>query len=339
VLARCVVTTPLIALEDVSKRYALAASMFKRRDAAVVHAVSEVNLAIARGEIVGLVGESGSGKSTLGRLALHLESPSEGAVRFAGQDPTRDGPEALRNFRAQAQMVFQDPQSALNRSLTIEAILASPLEIHHRTMPRRARRERIAALLELVGLAPGMMIRYPHELSGGQRQRVGIARALAVEPRFLVLDEPTSALDVSIQAQIVNLLVELKERLGLTYLFISHDLRLVRYLCDRVAVMYLGRIVEIGPTAQLWSSPRHPYTRALLAAVNETESHQLIGGEAPSAVLPPPGCAFHPRCPSAGPRCRVEQPEMTRIDTDHVAACHLHTGGVDAPAAGIHTVQ
>ncbi len=324
----------LLALDGVSKRYKTRSSGFApwKRTAPMIHAVTDVTLAIARGEIVGLVGESGSGKSTLGRLALLLEPPSAGGVSFDGQALVGGGKTELHAFRRRAQMVFQDPQSSLNRSLTIGQILASPLAVHLPQIGRTQRHARIVELLEMVGLRGDMTGRYPHELSGGQRQRVGIARALAIEPSLIVLDEPTSALDVSIQAQIVNLLLTLKERLDLTYLFISHDLRLVRYLCDRIAVMYLGRIVEIGPAAALWSAPRHPYTRALLAAVADQtrageSSSELIGGEMPSPINPPPGCAFHPRCPVAGPRCRTEQPVL-RVTDGVAAACHLHDGGV-----------
>ena len=324
----------LLTLDTLSKRYKVGGGSFTpwRRATPMVHAVTDVTLSIARGEILGLVGESGSGKSTLGRLALLLEPPSAGRVAFEGRDLIGAGKPALREFRRRAQMVFQDPQSSLNRSLTIGRILASPLAVHLPQLARAQRDARIVALLEMVGLRGDMVARYPHELSGGQRQRVGIARALAIEPGFVVLDEPTSALDVSIQAQIVNLLLALKERLDLTYLFISHDLRLVRYLCDRIAVMYLGRIVEIGPAASLWSAPRHPYTRALLAAVaDETRAGDaapaLIGGEMPSPINPPSGCAFHPRCPVAGARCRRELPVLRDIG-GVAAACHLHDGGV-----------
>jgi oligopeptide/dipeptide ABC transporter ATP-binding protein len=319
-------TAPLLRLDGVSKHYAARPSVLGRilPNQPMVRAVQDVSLGIAPGEILGLVGESGSGKSTLGRLALLLEPPTAGSVRFDGRNPAAD----LPAFRRRAQMVFQDPQSSLNRSLTIERILDSPLAVH-RTGNAAARRARIAELLELVGLSADMMRRYPHELSGGQRQRVGIARALAIEPAFVVLDEPTSALDVSIQAQVVNLLVALQQRLSLTYLFISHDLRLVRWLCDRIAVMYLGRIVEIGPAAVLWDRPRHPYTQALLAAVTAVDlAPPEAAGEVPSPIRPPPGCAFHPRCPMAGPRCAIEAPRPTESADAVTVACHLHDGGV-----------
>ncbi|MBU8539912.1 ABC transporter ATP-binding protein [Falsiroseomonas tokyonensis] len=318
-------TPPLLSLDGVSRHYATKPSVLGRLlpNQPVVRAVQDVTLAIARTEILGLVGESGSGKSTLGRVALALEPPTTGKVLFDGTPPGDN----LPAFRRRAQMVFQDPQSSLNRSLTIERILESPLVVH-RFGNAAARRERIAELLGTVGLRADMMRRYPHELSGGQRQRVGIARALAIEPAFIVLDEPTSALDVSIQAQVVNLLVELQQRLSLTYLFISHDLRLVRWLCDRIAVMYLGRIVEIGPAEALWHAPRHPYTKALLSAVTaETLQPPEAAGDVPSPIRPPPGCAFHPRCPAAGPRCSREAPRDVTANGVTVA-CHLHDGGV-----------
>jgi oligopeptide/dipeptide ABC transporter ATP-binding protein len=326
-------SAPVVELRGVSRRYGTDATLLGRLTgrSVVIRAVDGVSLAIQAGEVVGLVGESGCGKSTLARVALLLEPPTEGQVLFDGADPRVGGRATLKLFRRQAQMVFQDPLSSLNRSLSVEAILSSPLDVHRLALGRRARRAKIAELLDLVGLPRDAMGRYPHELSGGQRQRVGIARALAVSPRFLALDEPTSALDVSIQAQIVNLLNELQRRLKLAYLFVSHDLRLVRYLSDRLAVMYLGRIVETGDTRAIWAGPRHPYTRALLDAVGEPDPDAPrpapLGGDVPSASRPPPGCAFHPRCPMAGPRCAVERPELR--DTGGVAvACHLHDGGV-----------
>jgi oligopeptide/dipeptide ABC transporter ATP-binding protein len=322
---------PLLELVRVSRHYPLRTPMFGRANAGApaVRAVNAVSLSVMPGEILGLVGESGSGKSTLGRLALLLETLTAGTVRFDGADPRDGGAAGLLAFRRRAQMVFQDPHASLNRSLTIGASLTSPLKVHARGLGRRTRQARIAAVLEMVGLRAEMAARYPHELSGGQRQRVGIARALALEPDLLVLDEPTSALDVSIQAQVVNLLLALQQRLGLTYLFISHDLRLVRWLCDRIAVMYLGQIVEIGPAETLWHTPRHPYTQALLAAVTEgrmAAGTSMARGEMPNPLPPPIGCAFCPRCHLAGPRCRREAPAL--LGGDAPTACHVYDGGV-----------
>jgi oligopeptide/dipeptide ABC transporter ATP-binding protein len=290
-----------------------------------VHAVAGVDLTIRRGETVGLVGESGCGKSTLARALVRLEDVDDGDVVFDGHNVTELRERQLGWFRKRAQIVFQDPQSALNRSLKIETILARALQL--RGVERG--RDRCAELLRTVGLDPAFVDRYPHELSGGQRQRVNIARALAVEPEFLVLDEPVSALDVSIQAQVLNLLQDLQERFGLTYLFVSHDLNVVRYLCDRVAVMYLGRIVELGPVDDVYAAPAHPYTELLLSAVAEPDPalrHEAIAirGEVPSPFAPPPGCPFHPRCPRAFGPCAEVRPALAEVGRRSVA-CHLHT--------------
>ncbi|MFW5832597.1 MAG: ABC transporter ATP-binding protein [Pseudomonadota bacterium] len=320
----------LLELVGVSKTYEADASLWARLvgKGGEVRAVSEVDLTVGRGETLGLVGESGCGKSTLARLILKLEDVTAGDVIFDGRNVTDLGPKHLDGFRSRVQIVFQDPQSSLNRSYRVETILASPLKLH-RGLRRRSRiREAAADLLRLVGLDPAFLDRYPHELSGGQRQRVGIARALAVEPDLLVLDEPVSALDVSIQAQIVNLLHDLQTRLGLTYVFISHDLNVVRYLADRVAVMYFGRIVETGPVETIYRRPRHPYTRVLLSAValpdpeHELPTEMALTGEVPSPLAPPGGCPFHPRCPLAQDRCRRERPELREIG-GVLVACHL----------------
>ena len=283
----------------------------------VVRAVDGVSLRIARGETLGLVGESGCGKSTLGRAVLRLVEPTSGRVVIDGTDVTALAPGALRRFRRHAQMIFQDPYSSLNPRMTIGEIVVEPMLVHG-LLPsgRAARRAEAARLLERVHLRPDLMDRRPHEFSGGQRQRVGIARALAVRPGFIVADEPISALDVSIQAQIVNLLVELRQAEHLTYLFVSHDLKVVRHLCDRVAVMYLGRVVEVADADALFRAPQHPYTEALLSAVpvpdpDVQDAEIVLEGDVPSPIDPPNGCHFHPRCPYAEDRCGRDAPELT----------------------------
>lgn len=320
----------LLELVAVSKKYEADDSLLARlrKKGGTVHAVTDVDLCIRGGETLGLVGESGCGKSTLARMMLRLEDVSAGDVIFEGRNVTNLAPHQLRWFRNRVQIVFQDPQSSLNRSYRVETILASAVKLHRGLTSRKDIRAAGAELLRLVGLDAAFLDRYPHELSGGQKQRVGIARALAVEPDLLILDEPVSALDVSIQAQILNLLHDLQVRLGLTYIFISHDLNVVRYLSDQVAVMYFGRIVETGPAETLYRQPRHPYTQVLLSAVamlglghGVPEGATLVG-EVPSPLSPPSGCAFHPRCPRAQERCRQKRPELRKIGGVAVA-CHL----------------
>ena len=289
-----------------------------------LRAVDGVDLDIARGETVGLVGESGCGKSTLGKALLGLAPVTAGAVRFDGVDLTALGARARAPFRRRMQMIFQDPFGSLNPRHTIGAILDAPLKVHGRG-DRAARRARVAALIAQVGLPPDAVARYPHEFSGGQRQRIGIARALALEPDLIVCDEPVSALDLSIQAQILNLLVDLKRDLGLAYLFISHDLGVVRYFADRVLVMYLGRIVESAPAATLWRRPMHPYTRALIAAVPDPARRRQaapLAGDLPSPQDVPTGCRFHPRCPFATELCRTTEPAPRTLEDGHEVACH-----------------
>lgn len=291
----------------------------------VVQAVAGVDLTIATGEVVGLVGESGCGKSTLGRMAAGILPPSAGSLRFRGQDVLGANSAARRAWALGVQMIFQDPFASLNpRYRVADAVGEAP--VAHGIVPRRDRDSYVADLLTQVGLDPSFRDRFPHQFSGGQRQRIGIARALAVKPEFLVCDEAVSALDVSVQAQVLNLFMELRERLRLTYIFISHNLAVVEHLSDRVAIMYLGRIVEIAPTDTLFSAPHHPYTRALLEELPTLSvvqrDYRPIAGELPSPLNPPPGCAFHPRCPQATARCRAERPALRVVGTGHVSACH-----------------
>ena len=320
--------TPLVRAESLSKTFAEPSQGLGKGRAQLI-AVDGVTLDVLPGETLGLVGESGCGKSTLGRLLLRLHDPTQGKVFFDGRDITELSQTALRPLRRDMQIIFQDPYSSLNPRMTVEATLAEPLRVHRLVGPRAEERERIVSLLERVGLRPEHMRRYPHEFSGGQRQRIGIARALAVSPRFIVADEPVSALDVSIQAQIVNLLGELQAELGLSYLFIAHDLHVVEYVSHRVAVMYLGRVVELAASQQIYDNPRHPYTQALMSAAPEPDPSTkkrrvILEGDVPSPLDPPSGCTFHPRCPIARPGlCDREVPALRTLASGHQAACHL----------------
>jgi oligopeptide/dipeptide ABC transporter ATP-binding protein len=328
--------TALVSVENLSKQFAARPGIFSRGKG-LIRAVDDVSLHIDSGETLGLVGESGCGKSTLGRAILRLHEPTSGRVVIDGTDVTALAPRPMRAFRKRAQIIFQDPYASLNPRMSVAQILAEPLIIHRIHDDAGARMNRVHELLDRVGLRRDVAARYPHEFSGGQRQRVGIARALAVEPRFIVADEPLSALDVSIQAQIVNLLVDLQRQSALTFLFISHDLEIVRHLCDRVAVMYLGRIVEQARAAELYARPLHPYTIALLSAVplpiaavdpSRRRNRILLAGDPPSPSQPPPGCPFHPRCPlyaqkQAPARCREEVPPLSDNGAGHAAACHF----------------
>jgi|SRR5882672_7254960 len=315
-------TAPLLDIQNLVKHYP---------GRPPVRAVDGVSLTIAAGQTLGLVGESGSGKSTVGRTVLRLQEPTAGRVLFEGEDVFALARAPLRALRRRMQIVFQDPYSSLNPRMTVGRTLREPLEIHHLAAPAQME-ARVAALLDEVGLDAAFAARYPHELSGGQRQRVGIARALSVEPRFIVCDEPVSALDVSVQAQVLNLLADLQQKRRLTYLFIAHDLAVVRHIADQVAVMYLGRIVERAPAAAIYSGPRHPYTRALLSAVPEpnpraTRERIVLSGDIPSPAHPPSGCPFHPRCPhpKKNDRCRTEAPALRVVGGNpaHFAACHF----------------
>ena len=319
----------LLSVDGLSKQFRVHRSLSEtllRRPVRVVRAVEDVSLEVHRGETLGIVGESGCGKSTLARCLVRLHEPDAGGVLFEGTDALSLQGDARRTFNRRVQMVFQDPYGSLNPRLTVGDALAEALRVH-RLVPDSAVAARVDELLDLVHLSPDAATRYPHEFSGGQRQRIGIARALAVEPAVIIADEPVSALDVSVQAQIVNLFLELQERLGLALVFITHDLRLVRHVSHRLAVMYLGRIVETGPTESVFEAPRHPYTQALIAAVPQVEpgrrSRQVaVRGELPSPMAPPPGCPFHPRCPKAQANCRVDLPALEPRGGTWPVACH-----------------
>jgi len=319
---------PLLELRDLQKYFPIKTGSLLRRKIGWVKAVDGVDLAIFAGETLGLIGESGCGKTTTSKLILLQEAPTAGTIRFDGEDVSTLRGTALMQYRREVQVVFQDPYSSLSPRMRVGDIIGEPLEIHT-NLSRRALAERVAEVLELVGLQPDLARLFPHEFSGGQRQRIAIARALATNTRLIVLDEAVSALDVSIRAQIMNQLEELQQRLGVSYLFIGHDLATVAHISDRIAVMYLGQIVELADSLELCAKPLHPYTQALFTAAlpaHPDERHQklAITGEVPSALNPPSGCRFHPRCPHAMPRCAVETPVRKEAASQHIVACHLY---------------
>ncbi len=320
----------LVRVENLTKHFPITQGIVVQRQIGAVRAVDNVSFDIREGETLGLVGESGCGKSTTGRTILQLYRPTSGKVYYQDQDLTTLKGEDLRRMRRFMQIIFQDPYASLNPRLTVGDIIGEPLEVHRVEKSKKKRQERVQELLHLVGLNPYFINRYPHEFSGGQRQRIGVARALALQPKFIICDEPISALDVSIQAQVVNLLEKLQDEFGLTYLFIAHDLSMVRYISDRTAVMYLGKIVELAEREELYSHPLHPYTQALLSAVpvpdpvvERTRQRIILTGDVPSPVHPPSGCNFHPRCPLAQQVCLEEEPEWREVSPSHWVACHL----------------
>jgi len=333
-------TAPILQIKDLVTHFPIRQGAFGRVRG-TVRAVDGVTFEVERGETFGLVGESGCGKSTLGRSILRLIEPTSGSVRFDGQDLVGMPPAQLRKLRRRMQLIFQDPYASLNPRMKVREIVGEGLAIH-RLASGAERERRVAALLEKMGLGAEAMDRYPHEFSGGQRQRIGIARALAVGPELVIADEPISSLDVSIQAQIVNLMVDLQAELGLTYVFIAHDLKIIEYISTRVAVMYLGKIVELASAAELYRAPKHPYTQALLSAIpvpDPTRKREriILPGDVPSPANPPPGCPFHPRCRYAFDRCKTEVPPLYKLDGGHLASCFLIEDEASAspkPAAG-----
>jgi oligopeptide/dipeptide ABC transporter ATP-binding protein len=336
----------LVEADRLKVHFPITAGLLQRRIGAV-RAVDDVTFEIRRGETLGLVGESGCGKSTTGRALIRLRDATDGVVRFDGVDLFSLSREKLRKMRRRMQIIFQDPYSSLNPRMTVGSIIAEPLETHDLARGKQ-KIERVRELLALVGLNPRYTNRYPHEFSGGQRQRIGVARALAVEPEFIVCDEPISALDVSIQAQVLNLLVDLREQFNLTYLFIAHDLSVVRHISDRVGVMYLGKLVELGPPAAIYETPAHPYTRALLSAVpipdpkaERRRKRVILTGDVPSPANPPSGCRFHTRCwlyekLGRPENCRTEDPELRLVGGDHRAACHYAEDALQSDVGVAH---
>jgi oligopeptide/dipeptide ABC transporter ATP-binding protein len=328
--------SPLLEVEHLKLFFPIKEGILVEREVARVHAVNDVTLSIAEGETVGLVGESGCGKTTMSRAIMRLIDATEGSIRFRGKDVTSSGRREMEPLRREMQMVFQDPFASLNPRKRVGQIIGMPLRLHG--TERSDVEERVRELLGRVGLHPEHINRYPHEFSGGQRQRIGVARALALEPRLIVLDEPVSALDVSVQAQIINLLDDLQDEFRLTYMFVAHDLSVVRHVSDRIAVMYLGKLMEVSPAEELYTKPIHPYTSALLSAIpipdpdeNRRRERLVVSGEPPNPINPPSGCVFHPRCPRATDVCRTVEPPLARYPNGHLTACH-HPMNVSAEA-------
>ncbi len=315
----------LLKVENIVKHFPIYGGLLSKQVAAV-KAVQNISFELKKGETLGLVGESGCGKSTLGRCLIRLIEPTSGKIFYKGEDITHVDANRLRDLRKNLQIIFQDPYASLNPRMTIGAILEEPLIIHNLYPDEKLRKNRVRELIDLVGLRPEHLTRYPHEFSGGQRQRVGIARALAVNPEIIICDEPVSALDVSIQAQVLNLLMELQQKLGLTYIFIAHDLKVVEHVSNKVAVMYLGEIVEMADADELYKNPQHPYTKALLSAIPVPDpkpraERTILTGDVPSPISPPPGCYFNPRCPIADKNCSVQKPELKQTSTGHFVSC------------------
>ena len=323
----------LLEVKNLKMHFPVGSGFLSRKPTGYVKAVDDVSFTVKRGETLGLVGESGCGKTTTGRCILQLYKPTDGQVMFDGQDLTRLNTKRMRAMRREMQVIFQDPYSSLNPRMTAGNIIGEPLIVHGLVNGKAEYREKVAELLTNVGLNPYMADRFPHEFSGGQRQRIGVARALSVSPKFIVADEPVSALDVSIQAQIINLLEDLQEQFNLTYLFIAHDLSVVRHISDRVGVMYLGHMVELAERNEIYRNPIHPYTRALLSAVpipdpvlDAQRERVLLTGEVPSPLNPPSGCVFHPRCPDANDTCSQVLPSLREVEPEHYSACMLSNG-------------
>jgi oligopeptide/dipeptide ABC transporter ATP-binding protein len=331
---------PLVEVEHLKLHFPIKQGIIVDREVARVHAVDDVTFKLEEGETLGLVGESGCGKTTMARALMRLLDATDGAIRFRGKDITSAGRKEMEPLRREMQMVFQDPFASLNPRKRVSQIIGTPLRLHGAS--KSEVEPKVRELLQRVGLAPEHVGRYPHEFSGGQRQRIGVARALALEPRLIVLDEPVSALDVSVQAQIINLLDDLQDDFGLTYLFVAHDLSVVRHVSERIAVMYLGKLMEVSPAEELYTKPIHPYTSALLAAIpipdpreNRARERIVVSGEPPNPINPPSGCVFHPRCPRATEVCKTVEPPLVRYPNGHLAACHhpLHVTAEEISAA------